>query len=569
MPKQVKYTNYSFNDKETETHFAVDFSQSLDVKERHINLVVNDLSSFSVKKDMIGSPLNSVLELDIDGSKLSIGRNYETDSITFDPAGSDSVSEWIREKRGEEIPEEMFAKFLIKYREDKQEMLDRLISLLKSSKGVKRIDHSPTKLKEELAQLAPDKGEKMIRIISDIAKVEEELESQNQADTVSGQLEEKKEEMQQIVEKLDSVNGILSQQQQISSSLQQYGELLNQNLEAEAQKFERELESIRDEQLRKLAESAADSEKGESMHSDSVVRAPTIPPIGPFLAAAVLIFGLVTTLITAELQFLVAGVLFGLSSFLVWFNARLTPSEVRVIGGVKVSGPVDSEITPVNETKLKRVSVLERFFVDKAWIQALKREFVSLQQAVKEKLGGQEYKDFQQKKNTLEKEILELKKQLEGLNTVELTPEEFLSKRRNKDMLKVDKARLDADLKKSDSYQRIKELIDLLSNPEKDDVKEGIPIDLLDGFDMVRIDGTSLLFRSIDLQQWQTKDLTISEIYGLILFVKFNEWEMNPMVPLVLVNVLHHLEDGIKDFANARINQLTDVGQVILVNLAL
>jgi hypothetical protein len=564
---QIRYTKYSFTDKETDEHFSVDFSQALDVKERHLHLVVGDLREFTISRDSIGKPFSSILEVAIEESTLKISKNFETDSLTLDPPSETDPYTWLNNKLvSKSVDSEIFNKYLVHYSEDVQSLTEKVKKIYAAGVVAKP---AKTGIKDEIIELAGEDGQKYLETIEKISSSQLELNSQSAADDLKAKLEQKQTEISEVDERLKSVNGVIESQKKIDTSLQKFGQLQGKDINKDSVQFKQEVMNYRQTELQKISEVKNSTiEEGRKVISRGV-SGNKVPRYTPLVSLFVMMFGVGAALFTGIAELALAGAVFGMISAIIWFRAKTLPLEIKVRGS-KLSP--QSGVTPqvsrqpsANDSRLKS---LEKFFVDKAWMVSLRQEKRRLDDKVESDLGGQSLTEFTAKREKLLSEYAEMQKEIEELSAVSLSPEDYLKKRRELDMLKVDKARAESKLRKQENYSRVLELIEKLKDGGGDEITGGTTIDIIPEYDAIKIEGESIQMHKAD-SGWSSPQLTVSQLFSLLLYSRFNEWEADPIVPFVLVNVLHHLDEGAKDFVNARINELGDKGQVVLVNLAL
>lgn len=570
MPN-IRYLKYSFTDKETDEHFSVDFSQALDVKERHLDLVVKDLSDFKIDRDMIGAAFTSVLELAVDEGILKIAKNYETDSLTLDPPSETDPYVWLNNKLSSEqsLSAESFSKFVIHYSDDIQRLKDRVADIYKQ---MQQQPEDTSDYRKQIVELGGEDAQKYLETLDKIDEAETTLNSQSKTEELKAELDSKRKQIEEIDQKLESVNGIIEQQRKISESLQRFAPMLSRDINQEAQQFKQEIELYRQNQLQRLSEEQKSDSDAKRKVISRGVKSSSVSNFTSVLGVLVIAFGIGAALFTSQWNLALAGITFGTISLIIWFRARILPRDITVnsVGAQQIELASSSEQNQSKDLGTPgRIRSVEKFFVDKAWLMSLRQEMHRLQEKVREDLGGKDVSVFVQQKQDVVAEGDKIQKQLTQLEGQELSPEDYLKKRRELDMLKVDKARSESKLRKSENFKQILELTGKMKGDG--DAKadnSGVAIDIIDGYDRVKLEGNQVMLHTSE-GGWVNQELTLSQMYGLLLYSRFKQWEASPLVPFVLVNVLHHLDEDMKDFVNARINELGDSGQVILVNLAL
>jgi len=546
----------------------VDFSQHLDVKQRHLPLVRHDVLSLDISKDLIGREFSSILELDVDGSKLSISRNYEGDNRTFDPASSSDPEEWLSKKMGDGANIGMVQQFMVEYSEDEGRVRGLISSILNTNKKDLVQQSTPEAVREKLKATGEEDILKYVDILGEIETIGGQINAQKNADTAQLKIKELEGKVETIEDKLTSVTGLLQQQQRIQNTLQRYGGLLSKNLEQDAQQFATEMQQIRERRLLRMLKNVGVASVRQAGKLVRIIRAPKFVLV---LAAIVFILGLIGFLFTSKLDLLIVGMVSAGATVLLWFKAEISTRSIQIIGDSKGESVKLDEGDVVVQQEHQRASFLERFFVDKAWINALRGEQHRVDDQITQSLDGQDYTVYQGQKNELVQELAKLRKQVGEQQQVELSPEEYLKRRRELDMRKVDKARIESRLKKREDYSELEKDILALTAAEPQTVEDGgLEISVLPTYSHIRVGtGDVIEMKSLATGQWQQPELGFNELYGILFYFRLKQWERNPVVPFVIINALHHLQNGILDYVNARINQLGDLGQVIVVNLAL
>jgi len=84
-----------------------------------------------------------------------------------------------------------------------------------------------------------------------------------------------------------------------------------------------------------------------------------------------------------------------------------------------------------------------KFFVSAAWISALKSEFSIASQTIKSRLNNKSYEEIEMDLQRIEKEIATLNNKMLDLTKKSLTSEEYYKKRRELDILKIEKENLE------------------------------------------------------------------------------------------------------------------------------
>jgi hypothetical protein len=87
-----------------------------------------------------------------------------------------------------------------------------------------------------------------------------------------------------------------------------------------------------------------------------------------------------------------------------------------------------------------------KFLINSAWINALKKELESIEKTIKVNLKDQELVQVKGEIEQKQQRIENLRKELSGLGNASLTQEDYLKKRRNLDILKIERENLQAEM---------------------------------------------------------------------------------------------------------------------------
>jgi len=112
----------------------------------------------------------------------------------------------------------------------------------------------------------------------------------------------------------------------------------------------------------------------------------------------------------------------------------------------------------LDEKALKKVSYEEliktnnnfeqdKLLINSAWLTALKNEYTLIDNIIKTRLNNKSSEDLVKDKTEIEKELAKAKNELETINKKSMSSEEYYKKRRELDILKIEKENLEYTVK--------------------------------------------------------------------------------------------------------------------------
>lgn len=589
MPK-IKFLNYNLEPNSVGSAGAdqqpvvnVDFaSGDVQLPANLAKFILSDWQSFTV--DPVGKAYSTKLSLDIDGANVVVDRNWQVKSVSINPPG---ITEW--QNRFVLVPPEWGADVL--------KQLKFLINTF--GQPVAAAAAAAGDIHGQIKSLG---GEKILEIEDKIYELEEKLASQKQKDEQTVGLGELENAYTAIDEEMKSVQSLLQKQLQVNETLARYGVLLQQDLEQQSVEIRRQLDQIRNEELVKAAEDAKfTSPLGSG--SEDLPQPDTQAKFVGIMGIALLAIGVLGFLFTQNLSLLLLSLFSGVLEVAIFFLINRIPAQIDIgeivhiddavvvgnIPGAVVQGTRDQQVremgvstavTGISETEKPKQSGLllrlEKFFIDKAWITALREEVQNINKMISERLGGKELSDLQLEQRNLQANINNLKAKIEEFKTQELSPEDYLKARRELDMLNIDKARAERDLREQPDSEK---LFELLAMAMQQRIRPafvklanlGVPASNTDepSWQAVGVDAADEIFVQFsDGNALPSSTLSDQQLYLLIVLLKAAEWRQAPDSPMVIVDPLTPLEDKDKLVLENLITDLRTIGQLIRVSLS-
>jgi hypothetical protein len=550
LPNNIRFTSYRLSDSQGQPLFESDFSAPLSVKPNIWDRVIADLTSFTPSNT--NTELTSQLNLVIDDTSLEIKRaDGQVSTTPTDVSVSSEQSQLLSEVIGNEAT-------------DKESLLKVLPNILAATppQNTAPTENPETKqIVAQLVELAGERGAELINLKTQIRAIEAELNGQRRIDELQMTSSQMEKEISDIDEKLLSVNQLAERQKQIEVILARYGKLLQADLENEGNRLKSEISSIRQGEI-------SQTEKQYSKINISDAETPKRvflgkPLIG--LAAALGILGLIAFLLLRDSRILFIGITFAVLEAGILLLINLIPAAVAT----EVSGH-NSNVRAITEAPThdrNRISLMERFFVDKAWVNALRAEFQSLGSAMKSRLGAQDYTQLKQLRELVQTEFLTIKSEIEVYKTKEIPPEDYLRKRREIDTLKIQRSRIDNELATHEDASEIRELVEDWEDAQSGSQSSFVAQLSDDYVDIVSEKGQLLAARSKGAKP-ESVDFSNGDLLAIYLWLRLDAWSRSPVKPLIfLTNLLSQLSTKAQAAINARIVELASRGQLITVTI--
>jgi len=539
LPNSIKFTNYRLSDSQNNILLESDFSIPLIVKPSLLGRVIGDLTGFTVADDQ--NEFSSQLKLTIDGEAREINRNgSEVDG------GKAALSEVV----GNEASD----------KDSLLKVLPNILTAMRAQSVPVQPDNPEAKaIVQQLVELGGEQLRELIEVKTKIRELEAQLSGQRRIDELQMSSSNVLQEISNIDEKLESVNQLAERQKQIEIILARYGKFLQADLENEGQRLKTEISALRTGELVQ-----AEKAKPKVTYTETVPKRIFLgkPLLGLAIASAVI--GTIAFLVLRDNRILILGFTFALLEVGILLIVNLIPAAVAT--EVR-EGSVEAKVVSVQRhTDHNRISLMERFFVDKAWVNALRTELQSIANIMKGRLGTYDYAQLQQLRELVQTEFQTIKSEVEAHKNKEIPPEDYLRKRREVDTLKIQRSRLDAELAREENYDEIRELIEDWEDAQSSS-QASFVASLTQYADIVAEKG-SLLAVKTETAKPESVDFTAEDLLAIYVWLRLDSWSKSPVKPLIFVtNLLNQVSTKAQAAINARIVELTSRGQIIPVTI--
>lgn len=468
----------------------------------------------------VASPWQSTLDFTIGDSAYSIVRDYATNTLTITPAVADIYAE-VSTRLGTNVTAAQHAQQLV--------TSDAQINI--SAELVEKLNAN-------------------VNSNPEIEEIEARLTAQRKADESQLKISDLENKLPELDAKLMDVDKLVKKQTQLQQLLAKYAHVLKPDVQTDEAKYKQEIETIRHESLQKMLHSESHTAQAEG--EEPVAFFPKDGLQGKvvlFYIAITALISLATLIVTGQLGWAWLGAFLCVLQLLNLLAINKVPAAIAWTMHRKMNA--DESAQPVSERapeikSQQRLSWLEKFFIDKAWVMALQAESQSLANTMQAKLGAADTTAISEEKQKLLQEISSHKSYVEAMQGKEIPPEEYLVLRRKLERLKSETGQSGAGISMVGSFTAGKYTAAALS-----------------GSSLSLVDNTGA---SIGFEQLPKEDQL-----GLIVMARLISWQGASQLPLVFADIIGRLTvDARESFAKllqtARAQGLSG-GQVITINV--
>lgn len=338
---------------------------------------------------------------------------------------------------------------VIDLRHDQRELMTIIEEVDKNNAPIAELEKELDEIKQKLektAGLSPEEASKQKRINeveARLKKLEQEVEGyQNEKkkrDALNAKVTKGEQELKSFEEKLASVDTLLEAKQKIETGIQKFSAVLpDPDVESKA----RSIKLSRVEKYLQALMSFRPKSQTEMIQDES-------KPINITIAGK-------EVLVLLALQIIATIILFIATLQARFIAIGFVASLVLVILFILINISKDKdELAKLNELKLvdlesEKESLLintdpkeNAFLINVAWLNALKLELKSIDAMIASRFGDQTHTHVQAERDSVVAELEETKKELVELDVNTLSSEEYYKKRRELDILKIEKENLD------------------------------------------------------------------------------------------------------------------------------
>jgi hypothetical protein len=344
---------------------------------------------------------------------------------------------------------------------------------------------------------------------------------------------------------------------------------VQRDLEGDSVKLREQLQEIREQELEEMVKNSKVvlPMGGSDITYSGKQGVRTLPLLG--LAIIDVVVAIVGYLLSENVLLLLIGVLATFIELCLFTIINLIPLQVSIPTKEIHQTSEVAQPTPQKQSGWKGILLqIEGFFVKKAWVNALQSESGRVEEMVQKRLSGQSIDELKSAQQFLQQNVANLRLEVDKLADAEIPPQEYLERRRELDMLKLDKTRLEMDLRSRDDYDSIvDDLQQLALADEMEEPGQGkmeLPAEMVPvlGINSLRLDNGELVS-----EPTRYTELSVEVKYALVIYLRASDWQKRPEVPLVIVDGLTNQPENIKLLLQNKLTELHALGQILRINL--
>lgn len=338
----------------------------------------------------------------------------------------------------------------------KQLEVDNLSSLQKLLVISKDYPYLPELLERLQTVSIPDP--KVAEIQSRIDVMEGKISKQRDVDNASMEIGDLEIAVESIKAQLQIVQELVQKRNQLGLKLQQLQSVNPEsNKEAQAE-WLKQITDLRHEELLKLQ-----TIKSEVAQLEVDDHQPKYAKLLIGLGVVLFLGGLGASFLVSTIWPAILGLL-GLSLEAAgFFVINKIPAKFDLNSHISiVQKQVESANSGNSESETK-INNLEKQFVHNAWVGVLQHEIEMIGENIKNQLDGEDYQTVQTEKEKLQDRIKHMKAEVDSYQGQDINPEDYLRLRRELDLLKIEKAKLEGfPDKEQSSHNAFQELLQQL-----------------------------------------------------------------------------------------------------------
>lgn len=551
MPITLK--KYTLKDKSENVIIYTDFAFPLVVPKDAWKIVLTDLAS---PKAVIPSNYSSTLVITGDSGEISVSKDHEAKTIGVTPTGTD-ISTWLStEMEGVSLDPNTFVLSI-----PKDEELDSKVSALLGTMGGE-LEEAITAV-SEFSTLGPE-AVQLQKLDREIKELEERLNAQKRQDELKISEQELEAKLEVLQEQLIGVDEMLVKLDKIKEQIQRYESMLGPSYMQKEETLRKEAVYKREQLLLELTKHTNGEVKTAAIAAEEVKdekpRSPWPLLIGWSLALLIpvlLYFVLGDWKISLMLEILAIG---GSAAYLYFTDKRRPYDLDAVVDKLKKK----EEMEEKSEKTSKEVtgSILggvEKFFVDTAWLDALKAEAAGLEASIQKQTGEGEEDGTKKDRQEVEHQLNSVKSELGSLVVKEIDPKDYLGFRRELDTKKAQ--RMDLEMKFQQQGEKYTKYLDVLEKQ----LKYGLPESLAKYKGLQYAAGKYAYMGESGLVN---VELTKEEKLSLFVWLFIRSWQANPIWPLISAGLSSSLPAKLYVSVEDQLQAASEAGQVIVINVA-
>jgi hypothetical protein len=554
LSAQIRYQNYSAFAPDGNPLFSVDFNQPVLVKQEVLHQLLVDMHSFTLDRNL-NSNLRTQIGIQVNNNSLQIERNYATKQMHILPSADALPAELVGWRNEFILSPIVDRKILFGQIQDAYSKLGALTPMQSNANS---------DLKQRIVERGGELAQKYIELNEKLVSLEAELDAQRLKDESTLAQGDVEVAIRQIDESVNAVAELTQKHSQIKTELSKFSNLLRPDLDQQAVSLKQEMKTIRDQDLAAEAVEARNSVQPLSTGDEEKLSRPFLAKFMLLFPVILLVVGLLGYLAKHNALIIAATVTgallqFGFIALAAWVPPEIDISELSP----RLRKIVEANV-PKTRSGRERMLQLEKFFLDKAWAQALLQEEQNYQKMIQSQLGDVSMADLQNTRLILESQLQDLAEESSGEST-NISPEEYLRKRRELDMMRIDRSRAEAELRNLPDFDQLRKLLDEF---EEGGSSTSVEVELggiLADYTKLKMEGQALSLFSSSKNEWMRVDLEVADLLAVWIWLRLNYWQTNPEKPLILAGILTKVTDTAKLILEQKISALSGIGQIVLV----
>lgn len=428
------------------------FDQELLVNQSEAAFILHNLLNFVTIP--YRNSMEAITEIDVNGEVVKIEKLYQSGEVKYyinNQLENVDIYHWIESKLKINFEPKTWESRFIDFRDKNIESSEDLINLFKERDAELRLNPSVTQEYESLSsQLKTLKSESLKGLTADQIKKVERLSDikirinkiQKEVDSYQSQRDSKESLNKKIADlelkfnttrdKLDSVSTLITSRSNILKELKKYDSTWAENIsELKERKNLKTNEYLQTAYTKPENKTVVEEDRDTHLKFNKIFLIVQIPLT--LLLTFVAYFLLQLDLILI-LGFVVILLEF---AFIIYETFKKDEEDLSLL--------VKQELPQQDVNLIENNLDNDKLFIDQAWRGAYQNEVSKIDQLILSNLEGREVAQVEQEKSIIEQELNSLKKELSTLESNELDSEAYYKKRRELDILKIEKENIEFD----------------------------------------------------------------------------------------------------------------------------
>ncbi len=448
----LKILSIEIKDSRVNFQKKYEFAEELFVRQSEAVLILQNILNFiSIPNRNL---IEATTEVQIDSDLIKIYKSYSTNSVKYfinNKEENIDIYKWLSEKLKLTIDPPSWGSRFIDLKNENVQNIDDLNKLFRNKDAILQpssellqkkaaLTAQFEKLRLEsikgLTQEQVQKSDRLREVKLRIDSIQKEVDAYQSEKTgkedLDSNIRNKEQELSTINEKLQSVESLKISKQKAVQELQKYNSVSNvqNSSDLKNEKIQKLEQSLYGAFTKPVHKSISDDEADESkLNLKKVLLIIQIP----FTLTVLIIFYL---LVKQELILLIGFLLIVLEFAYTIFEFQKKPKEDLNL--LQPESPQQNQQDDIS-VNLNQDQIL----IKQAWRGAYEQELNRIDQLISSNLDGKSYEDMQSEKSKIDNEIAQLKKQQEDLEKNSLDSESYYKKRRELDILKIEKENLE------------------------------------------------------------------------------------------------------------------------------